>query len=126
MGIILITEMDPLLSAVLYQRLGAHGHTIVMTPDGVSCLRALQWVRPDLAIADAWLPDMTSMEWLETLNARGFEHLPKILLFQPGAIRDRIRIAQTGLVACLSKQVDLENLLKAVFRSLGTGHATAA
>ncbi|MES2498204.1 MAG: hypothetical protein V4618_18960 [Pseudomonadota bacterium] len=72
MSIIHITEHDSLLSAVLCQRLGAHGHTMVMTPDGDSCLRALQWVRPDLVVADARLPDMASMEWLETVNARGF------------------------------------------------------
>ena len=126
MSIIHIAENDPLISAVLCQRLGAQGHIIVMTQNGESCLRALQWVRPDLVIADARLPDMASMEWLETLHARGFGQLPKIMLFQPGAIRDRIHIDRTGLAACLSKPVDLEKLLKYVFYSLATGYAAAA
>lgn len=126
MSIIHIAENDPLLSAVLCQRLGAHGHTIVMTPDGDSCVRAMQWARPDLVIADARLPDMTSMELLETLHARGFGRLPKIMLFQSGAVRDRVRIARTGLAACISKPVNLEALLKQVLRSLDVSHAAAA
>ncbi|QBM74862.1 response regulator [Sphingomonas sp. AAP5] len=126
MSLIHISENDPLVSTVLCQRLSAHGHTIVMTPDGDSCLRALQWTRPDLVIADARLADMTSMEWLDALNTRGFGQLPKIMLFQPGAIRDRVRIARAGLAACLSKPVNLENLLRQVFLSLDTRHAAAA
>lgn len=126
MSIILIAEDDPLISAVLCQRLVAHGHIIVMTPDGGSSLRALQWVRPDLVIVDARLPDMISTEWLEMLDARGFGRLPKIMLFQPGAVRDRDHIARTGFAACLSKPVDLEKLLRHVFYSLATGYAAAA
>lgn len=126
MSLIYLSEHDSLLSAVLSQRLTAQGHTLVMTPDGVSCLRAMKWARPDLVIASARLPDMSSMEFLETMSESGFGQLPKILLFQPGAVRNRARIAKSGLALCFSKPVHPGQLLQAVSRTLGSNRALAA
>ena len=126
MSLIYLSEHDSLLSAVLCQRLTAKGHTVMMTPDGDSCLRAMKWARPDLVIASARLPDMSSMEFLETMTDSGFGQLPKILLFQASAIRDRARIARSGLALCFSKPVHPGQLLQAVSRTLGPNHALAA
>ena len=126
MSLIYLTEHDSLLNAVLCQRLTAGAHTVMMTPDGDSCLRAMKWARPDLVIASARLPDMSSMELLEAMGESGFGQLPKILLFQATAVRDRIRVAKTGLALCLAKPVHPGQLLQAVSRSLGPNHALAA
>lgn len=126
MSLIYLSERDSLLSAVLGQRLTAQGHTVVMTPDGDACLRAMKWARPDLVIASASLPDMSSMELLETMADSGFGQLPKILLFQASAVRDRARIARSGLALCFSKPVHPGQLLQAVSRILGPNHALAA
>lgn len=126
MSLIYVSEHDSLLSAVLGQRLTAQGHTVVMTPDGDSCLRAMTWARPDLVIASARLPDMSSMEFLETMGEGGFGQLPKILLFQASAVRDRTRIAKSGLALCFSKPVHPGQLLRAVSRTLRPNHVLAA
>ena len=126
MSLIYLSEHDPLLTAVIGQRLTAQGHTVMMTPDGDSCLRAMRWARPDLVIASARLPDMSSIEFLETMGDSGFAQLPKILLFQASAVRDRARIAKSGLALCFSKPVHPGHLLQAVSRSLGSNRALAA
>lgn len=65
--ILVADENEKMLESML-QILGDAGHTVVAAPEAESAFHFAQHFRPDLIIADIWMPRVTGFELLHKLR----------------------------------------------------------
>jgi signal transduction histidine kinase/ActR/RegA family two-component response regulator len=89
------------------------GHEVAVAHDGHSGLLLVQQMRPDVAILDIGLPDISGFELAQAIRRRGFAG-KLVALTGYGQDRDKRRSAEAGFDLHLTKPVDLDTLERAI------------
>ena len=95
---LLIADPCPVVVQGLRKMLGAqHNFKIVACcSDGMSCIKAIRSLRPDIAILDISMPGLTGLEILSIVNSEGFSTR---VVFFTASVEDRELV--TSAAACL-------------------------
>lgn len=109
----LVVEDDPIVAMAIEALLDLDGFDVINV---ATASRAIDWAtrrRPDLAVLDVGLPDMSGTELFRRLR-NIHEDLPTV--FSTGHAEREARAAAAGMlnVACLVKPYDYESLSRAV------------
>jgi DNA-binding NtrC family response regulator len=111
-GDVLVVDDDGAILTMLVELLEDEGYIVRSAPDAVSSLAALGARLPALILLDYWLPggSETVIDWVK-------EHHPDlpIALITASSFTDDVR-QDEGLVACLVKPFDIDELLDCVQR----------
>ena len=92
--------------------------------DGASCIEAIRFLVPDVALVDAALPDVSRQQILAPASAVS-PGLPIIFFAATTSDRDLQRLALDGACIVLSKDSDAE-MLVATLRKAAQGQAAAS
>ena len=113
MKTILIAEDDERIAAALTVRLEAAGYKVVVTRDGYDGLKAAALERPDVIVADIWMPVGTGLCFAEQLQEVGLQ-IPVIFITasQNDILVQKAR--QLNAFACFRKPYDSDQLLSAI------------
>lgn len=110
MSRVLVVDDDPHLLRTLRINLGAHGHDVVLAPDGAAALRAAAArPAPDVVILDLGLPDMPGLQVLEGL--RGWSSVPVVVLSARSDAADTIAALDAGADDYVTKPFGVPELL---------------
>ena len=101
---VLIAEDEPHIVESLSFVLTREGFDVTSTGDGETAFARLCDARPDLMILDIMLPRMNGFEVLRRVRADpALRTLPVIVLTAKGQLQDRLRAAEIGADAFISK-----------------------
>jgi CheY-like chemotaxis protein/anti-sigma regulatory factor (Ser/Thr protein kinase) len=89
------------------------GHTVVTAQDGVSGLRTVLELRPDVAVVDVGLPGMTGLELAKRSRGAGFAGL-MIAVSGYGREQDVRQARESGFDAHLVKPVNVSELQRLI------------
>ncbi|WP_169805855.1 hybrid sensor histidine kinase/response regulator [Azohydromonas lata] len=126
---VLVVEDNPDGSAMLVSLLEALGHRVARAADGPEALRQAAALRPQLVLLDLGLPGMDGCEVARRLRADAeLCGAALVALTGWGAERDRLRTAEAGFDAHLTKPVEPDALRAVVSRcasrAAGEGQGT--
>ena len=124
---LLIVEDDARIRTALVRALDERGHAVASAPDGLSALRELGRVQPDLVVLDLGLPDVDGIELLRMLRA--VNTVPVIVATarddDPSIVRALDAGADDSLITPFSAE-QLDARIRAVLRRAATPEADAA
>jgi two-component system, OmpR family, response regulator len=106
---ILVVDDEPELTALLARGLGADGHTVTETHDGIAAMAEATRGAFEVAVVDVMLPGMSGFE----LSRRLKDHDPTmavILLTARHEVDDRVRGLDSGADDYMIKPYDLAEL----------------
>ena len=115
---VLVAEDDPLVRAMLRLLLEGEGLPVETAEDGPSAVRRATGSRPSLVVLDLGLRGLDGEGVVAALR-RLYGDGPPIVVNTAGA-RPAEAARRIGALACLDKPFDLEALLAAVWRGLGS------
>ena len=124
---LLIVEDDARIRTALVRALDERGHAVASAPDGLSALRELARVAPDLVVLDLGLPDVDGIELLRMLRA--VNTVPVIVATARDDDPSIVRALDAGADDYLIKPFSAEQLdarIRAVLRRAATPEADAA
>jgi len=105
-----------LLTQTLLERLG---HEVVVAPDGRLGIDTIMEARPDVAIVDIGLPDISGVEVAKTVTARLEEQRPYLVAVTGYGSEDhREAISTAGFDAHIVKPASLEQLTETIAHGL--------
>lgn len=115
---ILLVEDNPINQKVAEGILEKQGHSVVIAPNGQVALDILETQVFDLALMDIEMPVMDGIETTATIRAREqgtTQHLPILALTANSVHLDRPRCLEAGMDGFLTKPVQSQALLQAIF-----------
>lgn len=116
-GPILVADDDRAILATISEILAMEGYAVVTARNGAETLRQIEEARPALLLLDMRMPGLNGWDVARTLRERGIV-VPVLVMT---AAQDARRWAeQIGADGYLAKPFDLDDLLTAVERLLGT------
>ena len=124
---LLIVEDDARIRSALVRALDERGHAVASAPDGLSALRELARVAPDLVVLDLGLPDVDGIELLRMLRA--VNTVPVIVATARDDDPSIVRALDAGADDYLIKPFSAEQLdarIRAVLRRAAAPEADAA
>jgi DNA-binding response OmpR family regulator len=125
MAHILVTDDDGATREMLRGVLKKKGHKVSVASDGMSALTAIHKNKFDLVLLDIWMPKMTGLGLLGSLQ--GEDHIPKIIVMTSDKTSDTLLHALRGHVyQFMTKPIDAETLLLTVDNALSANPATPA
>jgi two-component system nitrate/nitrite response regulator NarL len=112
---LVIADRHPVVLQGLTYAFGAKSgfKVVACCTDGMSCMKAIRSLAPDIAILDVFMPDLTGLEILAIANA---ESIPTRLVFFTASIEDRELVMSFAAGACgvIMKDVALEILVQSL------------
>ena len=115
---VVIAEDNALLREGLVLLLTSAGHEIVAVAGAEpEILPALLTHRPDIAVLDVRMPEMSGIELMDRLHQRGI-NIPIIFLTAHGDVPMAVRAMKAGAVDFLTKPFRDQEMLDAVVRAL--------
>ncbi len=110
---LLIADPCPVVVQGLRKMLGAqHNFKIVACcSDGMSCIKAIRSLRPDIAILDISMPGLTGLEILSIVNSEGFSTR---VVFFTASVEDRELVISAAAYGIILKDAALESLVKSL------------
>lgn len=122
--VVLIIEDDPVLGPALVQRLRLEGYRPRLATTGAEALREAGTLRPDAAISDIRLPDMSGEEiYRRLLVALGA--MPAFFMTAFGDVAQAVRLVRAGARDYLTKPVDVDRLVAELGAALASPPAAA-
>jgi DNA-binding response OmpR family regulator len=121
---VLVVEDDPDLVALLEVVLQDAGYRVSTAADGFEALRRVEAEMPSLILLDMRMPRMNGWEFAEEFRARWDRSCPIVVV--TAAENARLRAEEIGADGWLEKPFELEDVLRAVERYLGSPSAPAA
>ena len=119
MSNILVTDDDVTTREMLRGILRKAGHTVNTASDGIAALRLIRKKRFDLVLLDIWMPKMTGLGLLGSLQ--GESDIPKIIVMTSDQTSETLMKALRGRVyQFLLKPFDSETLLSTIENALST------
>jgi len=107
---ILVVDDDPDVRECLRAALAQVGYGVEMARDGGDALARLAAAPVDLVLSDFQMPGMNGLDLICGMRARG--HATPVLLLTGAETRDMCTAAtRYGAAACMSKPVDLDDLV---------------
>jgi two-component system, OmpR family, phosphate regulon response regulator PhoB len=123
---ILIISGDLSQSRVIHSCLEKAGFRVVDVSRGENILNMLNQVKPQLALLDWNLPDLSALEVARSIRAsRRFEQLPIILTGREISSENKIRSLESGIDICIEGAVFPRELIarvRALLRRVKTPH----
>jgi len=110
---IMIVDDEAFVVEELAEALSEEGYTVATAGSGADALDVPDLVDIDVLVTDLKMPGMTGIDLLTALRGRGIM-AAGILLSGHGAQAERNEAFAAGFFACLSKPVDIDDLLEAV------------
>jgi signal transduction histidine kinase len=107
-SVVLVEDNEDALAS-LRAMLELDGHTVVTAIDGVSGLRTVLDLRPDVAVVDIGLPGMTGLELAKRSRGAGYAGL-MIAVSGYGRAQDVRQARESGFDAHLVKPIDASEL----------------
>jgi len=86
------------------QILGAEGYDVLTARSGAEGLLLASELRPDLIIAEQWMPEMTGLDMLQTLTEMGIS-IPLILVTTEGSEKLAMQAMRAGPTICCTRSV---------------------
>jgi two-component system cell cycle sensor histidine kinase/response regulator CckA len=120
---VLVVDDDVSIREVTVEMLTSSGFEVDAAADGAAGWKALQAKSYDLLITDNWMPKLTGVEMLNTLEAAGIQ-LPVIMATALFPREEFIRYPWLGKVTMLLKPYRANELLSTVRKVLGVGENT--
>ncbi|WP_433208330.1 response regulator transcription factor [Nocardia sp. CA-107356] len=118
---VLVVDDEPVLAEMLSMALRYEGWDVGTAGDGRTAVTMARETRPDVAVLDVMLPDMTGLEVLGKLRAQ-VPHLPVLLLTAKDSVEDRIAGLTAGGDDYVTKPFSIEEVvlrLRALLRRTG-------
>jgi CheY-like chemotaxis protein len=117
---LMVVDDDEDIREVVKLLLESEGHRVITATDGLDAWRQLEaGARPSLILLDLMMPRMDGEQFLLTLRASSRASIPVIILSGHSAASVLARDLEAN--ACLTKPIELEELLELVRRFTGTG-----
>ena len=127
MARVFILEMDPVLAAVLEDRLHVAGHRVTLLTDAAHAVSAASGGQCDLVILSMELEVVPGIEVVRGLRGQPETRAVPILALSASSDRSaRVEALRAGVDEYLEKPVDMEELAIRVDRLLGNRGATPA
>ena len=114
METILVVDDDKNFRLLLEAELTLEGYEVVLADNGLAALKKIKEEAPDLVILDLKMPDLHGLEVLKTIREKDKE-LPIIICTAYDKMKDDYAIWSGGVVAYLTKPLDLENLKDTIY-----------
>lgn len=110
---ILIVEDDQTMRELLQLHLTNAGYAVRAAENGIEAIRQMLGVLPDMIISDINMPDMNGVELVTAIKQDpSAREIPVIFLTLEYDAHEQA--ARLGAVACLSKPIKVDDLLKVV------------
>ncbi len=109
MAHILLVDDEQLITDSLSYSLKREGFEVDVAADGLSALKAVEELKPDLVVLDLMLPDISGFEVCRRL--RTFTSIPVIMLTARGEEIDRVLGLEVGADDYLAKPFSFRELL---------------
>ena len=115
MALIFYAEDDPMMGELVQATLMEAGHAVGVLGDGEDALRALRRRKPDLAIVDMAMPQMTGSELIKILRRDPeLYDVPILVLTARRSAEDEAIARQAGANGYLRKPFEPERLVSMV------------
>lgn len=125
MSNILVTDDDAATRQLVRSILRKKGHTVSIASDGMAALRLIRKTRFDLILLDIWMPKMTGLGLLGSLQ--GESDIPKIIVMTTEQTSTTQMSAMRGRVyQFLLKPFDADTLISTVENALSPNPALPA
>jgi DNA-binding response OmpR family regulator len=122
---ILVTDDDATTRQMVRGILKKKGYSVSTASDGIAALRLIRKKKFDLVLLDIWMPKMTGLGLLGSLQ--GESDIPKIIVMTSDQTSDTLMNAMRGRVyQFLLKPFDADTLLSTVENALSTNPALPA
>ena len=118
-GPILIVDDEASIRKSLEGVLNDEGYSCALASDGADALSRLQSLHPSLVLLDIWMPGMDGIETLRRMKAAQPE-TPVIMMSGHATISTAIKATKFGASDFIEKPLELELVLNAIRRALGT------
>lgn len=109
---LLVVEDDPTLRLVLQDNFRSEGYQVDVAPDGLTAVRKMDAMMPDLIVLDLTLPDCDGLDLLPVFRQRG--QVPIIVLTARTRQEQKVTTLRLGADDYLTKPFDPEELLARV------------
>jgi CheY-like chemotaxis protein len=113
-GSILVVDNEPTIVDLIVEILTDEGYVAYAAPDGASALTTIAHHPPALLLLDVRMPGMSGAELIAVLRGAGLAPMPMVLMTT--APRDAAPLLVPGLIECLVKPFDLDELLTCIAR----------
>lgn len=124
MALILIADDDEIVVCLVRDALGARGHFVDAVDDGFPVLGIVESKRPELAILDCSMPEMSGIEALRQIRAsRTCFAMPVLMLTGRRSAADEEIAMRTGANDYLRKPFDPDQLVSWVEILIAHGRA---
>ncbi|MDI2125226.1 response regulator transcription factor [Yinghuangia seranimata] len=110
---VLVVDDEPAVREALESSLRYEGYTVLLAPDGLAALEAVERDTPDLVILDVLMPRMDGLTAARRLRGRG-ETVPILMLTARDAVGDRVTGLDAGADDYLVKPFELDELFARV------------
>jgi len=131
LGTVLIVDDTPANLAFLSDALDDAGYEVLVAPSGLTALRQLELIRPDVILLDAVMPGLDGFETCQRLKSRReTRDIPVIFMTALAATADIVRGLGEGADDYVTKPVREEEVLARIAthlarsRSLRRAHST--
>jgi len=114
---VLLVDDDPTTRETFERLLRYAGHDVLTAESGGQALDLMQRKAPDVALLDLMLLDMTALDVIRELRARGIG-TPRVIMTGFGTIESAVNAMKLGAVDYLTKPLEAEDLERAVVCAL--------
>jgi len=125
MSLVLLVEDDPIMLRGLTDNLHFENYEVLTASDGLTGYRLAMAKKPDLAILDVMLPNMSGFEVCRKLRADGFSK-PILMLTARGEETDRVIGLDIGADDYVTKPFHIREVLARVRALLRRGRSPEA
>jgi DNA-binding response OmpR family regulator len=110
---IVVADDEADIAMLLTFNLEAAGYEVTAVGDGAAALAAIREIRPDLAVLDVMMPELTGLEVLAAVRAdEELRDIPVVMLTARAGDADVWEGWQTGVDYYITKPFDLEELMR--------------
>jgi two-component system response regulator QseB len=113
-GTILVLDDDCAIAELLVEVLGDEGYAVHAVQDGTSARSAATAYHPDLVLLDLHIPGSSPADLIDDLKREDGIGTPIVLM--SASPRAAEALLQDGILACLAKPFDLDELIACVER----------
>ncbi|MEW6720761.1 MAG: UDP-3-O-acyl-N-acetylglucosamine deacetylase [Thermodesulfobacteriota bacterium] len=123
-GPILIVDDEASIRQSLEGVLADEGYSCILAGDGAEAIARLRDSRPALVLLDIWMPGMDGLETLRRIKEES-PRTPVVMMSGHATISTAIRATKDGAADFIEKPLEIETVLNAIRRALGSGEGAA-